>query len=242
MTNTTQFDLYIFGSNSQLVTTLISKNKAWFKHHVRNLIVCQRGTTFSKVYKEFSPQSFSLDCANPQNFRLELEKIIKKTASSNFPIEVITAYGVFNWNFAPKNPVFSFSDTGFQINLNARLQIIDAFKKFHGNTRFHLFGSLFANFPYAGDYALSMWYVNQLPKNPEYRDLDMIIYNLGGMKTKFWNYKAGGENNPFVFKTIPIDSIFEQGFIDKKRGAVAFYPTLASRIACFLGSLGLRVL
>ncbi|MCA9718852.1 MAG: hypothetical protein KC468_29550, partial [Myxococcales bacterium] len=109
-------------------------------------------------------------------------------------------------------------------------------------TKFHLFGSLFSCFPYTGDYALSMWYVNQLPRNAEYRDLDLIIYNLGGMKTRFWDHGAGPKRNPFLHDELPTARVFEAGFIQDRRGVVNFYPSVMSRVACALGRAGVRVL
>ena len=237
-----QFDLFIFGSTSQLIQQLMTEHKEWFKTHVRKLIIVQRTQDYPEVYRDFSPVIYTADCANTQQFRQTLDQIVSEHATPDFPMQVFPTYGVFSWNFAKSHPVFSHRDDSLQVNLNARLQIIDAFKPYYANTRFHLFGSLFANFPYTGNYALSMWYINQLPKNPEYQHLDMIIYNLGGMKTRFWDYKAGGENNPFVFDQIPMDTIFEYGFAKHRSGVYTFFPTLISRIACFLGSKGIRVL
>jgi hypothetical protein len=237
-----KFDLFIFGSTSELVQALIQDYKPWFLEHVERLIITQRGETYPALYQEFNPVSIQLDCANPQEFGKNLKAMVETYASSERPMHILPTYGVFNWNYAPKNPVFAYREDGYQVNLNARLQIIDAFRGYP-NARFHLFGSLFANFPYTGDYALSMWYINQLPKNSEYKDLDLIIYNLGGMKTRFWKWEAGPKNNPFVYDRLPTDKIVETGFKNpSNRGIFTFYPTVAARIACFLGRKGVRVL
>lgn len=235
------FDFFIFGSTSEVMQRLIEDHKPWFLEHVNRLFVLQRGETYPEVYTDFAPISISLDCANIQHFREELTAIVEQYATHERPMHVFPTYGKFNWNYAEKNPVFSFSDDGMQINLNARLQIIDAFRPYKDNTTFHLFGSLFANFPYTGDYALSMWYINQLPKNAEYQDVHMKIYNLGGMKTRFWRHQEGPQNNPFLHDDIPTGQLL-RAFQAKKEGVFSFYPSMMSRFACFLGSRGVRVL
>lgn len=236
-----KFDLYIFGSSSELIQATISDYKSWFKENVNQLYITQRTDEFAEVYKEFNPISIKLDCANPQNFSKDLAEIVGKYATNERPMHVFPTYGVFNWNYAAKNPVFAYKEDAYQINLNSRLQIIEAFRKYK-NAKFHLFGSLFANFPYTGDYALSMWYINQLPKNSEYKDLDMVIYNLGGMKTRFWDWKSM-PNNPFLYDKLPTDKIVETGFKNSaNKGIFTFYPSFPSQIACFLGRIGVRVL
>jgi len=219
-----KFDLFIFGSTSELMQHLISNYKTWFLEHVDRLIITQRTEHYPDIYQEFNPISITLDCSDTLGFRKGLSHIVEQYATKELPMHIFPTYGKFNWNYAAKNPVFNFSDDAYQINLVSRLQIIDTFKSYT-NTKFHLFGSLFANFPYTGDYALSMWYINQLPKNSEYKDLDLIIYNLGGMKTRFWDYKNGPKNNPFLYDVIPTRQIFESGFIQDKKGIHTFYPS-----------------
>jgi hypothetical protein len=236
------FDLFIFGSTSEIMRQLVLEHKDWLKTHTRKIIVSQRADAPPAEYDGLDVISIPLDCADPKRFREELARVVAEHAADDHPRHVISAYGKFSWDYAKKDPVFRFSDDGYQINLVSRLQIIDAFRQHGEHTRFHLFGSLFANFPYTGDYGLSMWYVNQLPKNPEYRDLDMIIYNIGGCRTRFWDYKSMGESNPFLHDEIPTKQLFEAGFLSQKRGIVTFYPTFASRIACFMGRRGVRVL
>ncbi len=237
-----KFDLFIFGSTSELIQATIKDYKQWFLENVNQLYITQRTDGFPEIYKEFIPISIKLDCANPQEFGKQLSEIVDQYATKERPMYILPTYGVFNWNYAKKNPVFTYKEDAYQINLNSRLQIIEAFRKFK-NAKFHLFGSLFANFPYTGDYSLSMWYINQLPKNSDYKDLDMIIYNLGGMKTRFWKWEDGGKNNPFVYDKLPTDKIFETGFKTRtNKGIFTFYPSFPSRIACFLGRQGVRVL
>lgn len=237
-----KFDLFIFGSTSELVQAIFRDYKPWFLEHVNRLIITQRTESYPEVYQDFNPVSIQLDCANPQTFSKRLMEIASEYVSSERLTHVLPSYGTFNWNYAQKNPIFSFSEDGYQINLNARLQIIEAFRKFP-NVRFHLFGSLFANFPYTGDYALSMWYINQLPRNSAYKDLDLIIYNLGGMKTRFWKWEEGPKNNPFLYDKLPTDKIVETGFKNpQNKGIFTFYPSFPARIACFLGRQGVRVL
>ena len=121
-----------------------------------------------------------------------------------------------------KKPRFEYSRDELQINLNARLQILEAFRPFASNTKFHLFGSLFGNFPYMGGYANSMWYINNVvadPKNKFYNDLDIVVHNLGGMMTKFWWRKEFGDaSGPFVYKLIPTQTILNHGFKNRKKG------------------------
>lgn len=236
-----KFDLFIFGSTSELIQATIKDYKEWFKENVNQLFITQRTDSFPEIYKEFNPIAIKLDCAKPQEFGKNLSEIVAKYATNESPMHIFPTYGVFNWNYAKKNPVFAYKEDAYQINLNSRLQIIEAFRKFP-NAKFHLFGSLFANFPYTGDYALSMWYINQLPKNSEYSDLNLIIYNLGGMKTRFWDWKTM-PNNPFLYDKLPTDKIVETGFKNpSNKGIFTFYPSFPSKIACFLGRKGVRVL
>lgn len=237
-----KFDLFIFGSTSEVMRRLIADHKAWFLAHVDRLIVTQRSAACPEVYEAFDPISIELDCADSHRFREQLTAIVREHATRDRPMHVFPTYGTFNWNYADDDPVFSFSDDGLQINLNARLQIIDAFAEYRDDTTVHLFGSLFANFPYTGDYALSMWYVNQLPRNAEYRDRRLKIYNLGGMKTRFWRYQDGPKNNPFLHDDIPTDRIMRAAFGKAERGVFTFYPSFMARVACFLGARGVRVL
>ncbi|MDX1905628.1 MAG: hypothetical protein SF053_01240 [Bacteroidia bacterium] len=236
-----KFDLFIFGSTSELMQALIRDYQPWFLAHVNRLILTQRTETYPEVYKPFSPVSIQLDCANPQAFGAQLAEIATTYGTHERPMCIFPTYGVFNWNYATKNPVFAYHPDAWQINLNSRLQVIEAFRPF-SNARFHLFGSLFANFPYTGDYALSMWYVNQLPRNSEYQALDLIIYNLGGMKTRFWNWESM-PGNPFLYDQLPTKFLFETGFLHpENRGIYTHYPSVPARIACTLGRMGVRVL
>ncbi|MCB9748719.1 MAG: hypothetical protein H6713_01805 [Myxococcales bacterium] len=237
-----RFDLFIFGSTSTFAQALIERHKPWFQEHARRLIVTQRDAECPAVYRDFDVVSIALDCSNPVSFRERVDAIVAEHASDARRQHVMPTYGKFNWDYADKGPVFRFSDDGLQINLTARLQILDAFRRCAARTKFHLFGSLFSCFPYTGDYALSMWYVNQLPRNAEYRDLDLIIYNLGGMKTRFWDHGAGPKRNPFLHDELPTARVFEAGFIQDRRGVVNFYPSVMSRVACALGRAGVRVL
>jgi hypothetical protein len=237
-----KFDLFIFGSTSELIQAFMTDYKDWFQENVHQLYVIQRKESYPEVYQDFNPISIALEVADIKDFRKGLNELVEKYATTERKMHVFPTYGVFNWNYAPKNPVFSFQEDALQINLNARLQIIEAFRKYASNTKFHLFGSLFSAFPYTGDYALSMWYINQLPKNAEYKDLDMIIYNLGGMKTRFWKHAEGPKNNPFLHDKLPTDKIFETGFQNDGKGVHTFYPSLMARFATFLGRKGVRML
>ncbi len=170
-----KFDLFLFGATSEILLQLFRDYQRWFVENVDRLYLIQRMPEVAEPYRALNPTVIQLDCANIQQFRTGLTDIVAKYGSSTRPQQVFSAYGVFHWNYAEKNPVFTFHHEALQINLNARLQIIEAFREQAANTRFHLFGSLFANFPYTGDYALSMWYINQLPQNSDYKHLDMII-------------------------------------------------------------------
>jgi hypothetical protein len=150
-------------------------------------------------------------------------------------------YGSFTWDYSKKFPRFKFTRDGFQINLNSRLQIVEAFRKFQ-NTRILLFGSLFAFFPYTGEYGTSMWYINQIPSNPHYKDMDIVVQNMGGMKTRFWNWNDGPENNPFIHVNIPTNDLLENGFKRRIRGVHTSYPSIISMIGTTLGSLGVKVI
>jgi hypothetical protein len=238
---TASFDLFVFGATSDLVQQLFVAERAWFQQRVRKLILVQRGTEVAAAYQGFAVEVEQADVSDVAAFGARLEQIVARHASAAFPMHVLPTYGVFNWTYAEKSPRFIHTASGLQINLNCRLQIIDAFRKFSANTRFHLLGSLFANFPYLGDCALSMWYINQLPHDPAYANLDLRIYNLGGMKTRFWNHASGPKNNPFVYEQVPTREMVT-AMDAPRRGAMTFYPSLPSRFACWLGRRGIRVM
>ncbi len=236
-----KFDLYIFGSTSVLLQHLINTHKDWFLEHTNHLYLMQRTATYPDVYKDFKHTAITVDCSDFRAFGAALQKITSTYATSERLMHVFPTYGKFTWNFAEKGPVFTFSDDGYQINLVSRLQILEAFRPYARNTRFHLMGSLFAHFPYTGDYGLSMWYVNQLPKNADYADLHINVYNVGGCKTRFWDWQRM-KNNPFLHDELPTDKLFEHAFLRQERGVRTFYPSLTARIAFFLGARGVRVL
>lgn len=235
-----KIDLIIFGSTSELIQALIKNHKSWFLENVNHLVVTQRTDHYPEVYQDFNPQSIKLDCSNPQEFGQEVKKLAEQFSNTSNPLHIFPTYGQFTFDYADKNPVFRFQENGFQINLNSRLQIIDAFKH-NKQVKFHLFGSLLGSFPYLGDYANSMWYINQLPKNAEYKDLDLIIYNLGGMQTKFWDYKRRPDFKPFTHPELPTVFILETGFKHpENKGVFTNYPSLISRIATWVGRRGVR--
>jgi len=58
-----------------------------------------------------------------------------------------------------------------------------------------------------------------------------------------WKWEEGPKNNPFLFEELPTDKIVETGFKNpSNKGVYTFYPTFMSRVACFLGRKGVRVL
>jgi hypothetical protein len=237
---TNKFDLIIFGSTSELIQAIVKEHKQWFLDNVNELTVVQRTDNFPEVYKQFNPKSIKLDCSNAQEFGRELKNIAQNFSNSERQLNIFPTYGQFTFDYADKNPVFRFQENGFQINLNSRLQILDAFKD-NKNVRFHFFGSLLGSFPYLGDYANSMWYINQLPKNAEYRDLNLIIYNLGGMQTRFWDFKRRPDFKPFIHTTLPTDFVLQTGFKNpKNKGVFTKYPSFMSRIATWMGRRGVR--
>ncbi|MCK6523147.1 hypothetical protein L6R49_17130 [Myxococcota bacterium] len=237
----TKPDLYIFGSTSEIMRQLVRERREWLQANTRRVILSQRGATPAE-YEGLNATVVPLDCADPRAFRAGLTKLVQEHVDPAHPKLVISTYGKFSWDYAPKSPVFRFTDEGHQVNLVSRLQVIDAFRAFASTTRFHLFGSLFANFPYLGDYALCMWAVNQLPQNPEYRDLNLIVTNIGGCKTRFWDHASMGTSNPFLHDVVPTKELFEAVFQSDQRGVVTFYPSVGARIACALGRMGVRVL
>lgn len=237
-----KFDFFIFGSTSELMQALVAENMDWFRSRVHRLIVTQRGAQCPALYRPFDPISIALDCAEPGPFGRQLAQIVSAHATRDRPMHVWPTYGKFNWNYAAKNPVFSFAEDGYQINLVSRLQILRAFKPYVANTQFHLLGSLFANFPYTGDYALSMWHINQLPRNSEYDDYQLSVYNIGGCKTRFWNHASMGGSHPFLHPSLPTQFLFDAAFQNNTRGVKTCYPSVPSRLACWLGRQGVRVL
>jgi hypothetical protein len=234
-------DFFIFGATSEVIQRLFIEERPWLASQIRRLVLVQRTREVAPAYQGFDHVVVQAEAADAKAFREALSTIVAEHASSDRTLHVFPTYGVFNFQAKAKKPHFTFSDHGFQINLNSRLQIIDAFRPFHGNTRFHLFGSLLGSFPYTGDYATSMWYINQLPRHPEYAPLDLRVYNLGGMRTRFWDHAAGPAKNPFVHDTVPTGWLRER-MADEKRGVFDNFPTPIARIACTLGRFGLRML
>lgn len=92
-----------------------------------------------------------------------------------------------------------------------------------------------------GDYATCMWFVNQLPSHPEYAHLDLRVYNLGGMKTRFWDHQSGPANNPFVHPELPTEWL-RTAMASDQRGVFDNFPTVTARIGCTLGRHGVRML
>lgn len=234
-------DLYLFGSTSEILRQLVRERRDWIQANTRRVIVSQRGEVPAE-YDGLIYASVPLDCAEPRALRQGLTKLIAEHVEPGHPNLVMSTYGKFFWDYAPKSPCFRFSDEGYQVNLVSRLQLLDAFRPHAATTRFHLFGSLFANFPYLGDYALSMWAVNQLPLSPEYRDLNLIVTNIGGCKTRFWDHTSMGTSHPFMHQEVPTTALFEAVFLSEQRGVVTFYPSVGARIGCALGRMGVRVL
>ncbi|MDP2803153.1 MAG: hypothetical protein Q8O26_14855 [Phreatobacter sp.] len=238
---TRRSDFFIFGSGSEVIRALVAEERDWFTAHVRRFVLVQRSAEIDPVWRSFDVVVEQADAADPKAFRASLDRIVSTHCTGEAPVDVFPTYGTFNVHGDMKRLRFAFTDTGFQINLNSRLQVIDAFARMASRTRFHLFGSLLGSFPYIGDYAASMWYINQLPGHPEYADLDLRVYNLGGMKTRFWDHAAGPANNPFVHADIPTRWLRDR-IASSERGVFDCYPTLTSRVAIALARRGLRLL
>ncbi|MGK0447991.1 MAG: hypothetical protein ACJA2M_001771 [Polaribacter sp.] len=247
MKTTDQFDLFIFGSTSAVIEALISKHKNYFAKHVRTFHLVQRNEVIPEFFKEFKNVTLSIaDCSNAEEFEKRLSEIVSKYVKNEIPMHVFPTYGTFKLDMQSKKPRFEYSRDGLQINLNSRLQILEAFRPYASNTKFHLFGSLFGSFPYMGGYANSMWYINKVvadPANKFYKDLDIVVHNLGGMMTKFWWSKEFGDaSGPFVYKEIPTETILKHGFTHRKKGGEVYteYPSFFSKVATFFGRKGLK--
>jgi hypothetical protein len=64
---------------------------------------------------------------------------------------------------------------------------------------------------------------------------------MGGMKTRFWDHARRPDFAPFVHPDLPVDFIFETGFLKpENRGIHTCYPTVLSRVATWAGRRGLR--
>lgn len=233
-------DFFVFGAGSDLAQRLFVAERAWWKEHIRRLILVQRGAQVASAYEGFDCQVETADVSDPALFARRLTEIVSRHASTERRLEVFPTYGSFHYSIV-KRPHFTPSADGFQVNLNARLQIIEAFRPFAANTTFHLLGSLLSNFPYLGDYAMSMWYVNQLPSHPSYEDLDLRVYNLGGMKTKFWDHSKESGSNPFLHKEIPTRALRE-AMASQRKGVTNFYPTTLAQLLSFFARRGVRLL
>jgi hypothetical protein len=233
-------DFFVFGASSELAQRLFESEHDWFLKHVRRLVLVQRGAQVASAYRGFNTHVVTADAADPHAFASSLKDIVCRFAITDGHMHVFPTYGKFNWSTVG-GPHFVPSTDGFQINLNARLQIIEAFRAHAANTTFHLLGSLLSNFPYLGDYATSMWYVNQLPTHPSYVDLDLRVYNLGGMKTRFWDHATEDGSNPFLHKEIPTRALREAMASDR-RGVSNFYPTATARALSWLARRGARLL
>jgi len=242
-----KFDLFLFGSNSEIFQKLLEEHEVYFRENVNTFHLIQRHNTIPEVFKKFENKTLDIaDCANAETFEIQLKDITSKYASRNRSMHVFPSYGIFNLDMQSPKPRFEYSRDELQINLNARLQILEVFRPFAFNTKFHLFGSLFGNFPYMGGYANSMWYINNVvadPKNKFYKDFDIVVHNLGGMMTKFWWRKEFGDaSGPFVYKLIPTQTILNHGFKNRKKGGEVYtaYPSLFSEVASFFGRRGLK--
>jgi hypothetical protein len=219
-------DFFVFGATSEIVQKLFVDERPWFAENIRRLILVQRSSDVAEAYKGFDHVVLQADVRDARTFRGQLGEIVGAHATKERQMHVLPTYGSFNFRDG-KKPHFVFTDDGF--------------KEFHGNTTFHLFGSLLGSFPYAGDYATSMWYVNQLPTHPEYAHLDLRVYNLGGMKTRFWDHKSGAADNPFVHPDVPTAWLRER-IAGSARGIFDNFPTLTARVGCTLGRSGVRML
>ena len=236
----TKVDFFVFGATSEIIQELFAKERPWFQENVRRLVLVQRGEAVGEAYEGFDRTVLQADVGEARLFRKQLDAIVSAHGTRDRKMHVFPTYGAFHFKDG-KQPHFRFTDEGFQINLNCRLQILDAFKEYHENTRFHLFGSLLGSFPYTGDYATSMWYINQLPSHPEYAHLDLRVYNLGGMKTRFWDHQSGPQDNPFVHKEIPT-AWLREAMAGERRGVFDNFPTFTARVGCTLGRRGVRML
>jgi hypothetical protein len=247
MSTKNQFNLFIFGSTSAIIQELIKKHESYFQKHVKTFHLIQRTNDVPEVFKKFDNVTLDIaDCANAETFEKQVNEIVSKHTQTETQMHVFPTYGTFKLDMQSKKPRFEYSRDGLQINLNSRLQILEAFRPYASNTKFHLFGSLFGSFPYMGGYANSMWYINKVvadPANKFYKDLDIVVHNLGGMMTKFWWSKEFGDaSSPFVYKEIPTETILKHGFTHRKKGGEVYteYPSFFSKVATFFGRKGLK--
>lgn len=232
-------DFYIFGSTSELITTLVTRERPWFQERIHRFILVQRSDVVPEAFRGFDVALERVAVNDAARFESELSALIARHQSDRFQ-HVLPTYGVFNFSDPPA-PRFQFSRDGLQINLNARLQILEAFRPHRARTRLHFLGSLFASFPYLGDYAVSMFMLNQIVCDEARSGMDIRIYHLGGMRTGFWNHSKIGKGHPFVYEEIPTRALVNA--MDSPRtGATTFYPSFAARFACFLGRRGVKVL
>lgn len=192
-----------------------------------------------EAYRDFDVARERVEVNDAARFESELGAIVARHKSDRFQ-HVLPTYGVFHFSDPPM-PRFRYSRDGLQINLNARLQILEAFRPHRARTRLHFLGSLFASFPYLGDYALSMFMLNQVVCDEAQRGMDIRIYHLGGMRTRFWDHSKIEKGHPFVYEAIPTRALV-QAMDSPRTGATTFYPTFAARFACFLGRRGMKVL
>jgi len=234
-------DFFIFGATSELARRLFSDQREAFRDVVERLVLVQRVQDRPREYDGFDCVVVRADAENAAVFRADLDAIVRTYANADRPKHVLSTYVVFNTTGDLNRLRFAFSDSGFQINLNSRLQIIDAFMAHRQSTRFHVLGSLLGSFPYTGDYAASMWFVNQLPKHPAYADLDLRVYNLGGLKTRFWDHAAGPRNNPFLHADVPT-AWLRRAMLGDRRGVLDCFPSAPARIAIGLARRGARLL
>lgn len=233
-------DFFVFGATSELVQALVRLERPWFEKTVGRFILVTRSEASLEAYDGFDTMVMRADAGDIAGFRQALDGIVASTLRPDRPVHILPTYGIFN-TFRGLDPLrFRFSDTGYQVNLNARLQIIDAFRHAVPKARFHLFGSLLGSFPYLGDYSQAMWAVNELPRHPEYAGLDLRVYHLGGLKTRFWDHAAGPANNPFVHAALPTRWLVER-MEQPNPGIFTCYPSALSRVAVFLARRGLRL-
>ena len=236
-----QFDLFLFGSTSELVRKLVGDHHDWFKRRVRRLVVSQRGTAVPPEYAGFDFVPEPLDCADPRAFRAGLAEVVARHASRDRLMHVFPTYGKFTWDYAKRSPCFAYADDGFQVTSAPGSRS----SKRSGPSPGPPSSTSSARSSPASRTAASTRRAcgssTSLPRHPAYRDLDVNVYNIGGCKTRFWNHRSM-PNNPFLHDAPPTDRILRGRIRRQAKGRVLVLPVDGRAAGLLAGAEGARLL
>lgn len=105
-------DFYIFGSTSELVTTLVTRERPWFEERVHRFILIQRSELVPDAYWGFDVALEQISANDAARFESDLSALVARHQSDRFQ-HVLPTYGLFNLSDPPV-PRFRFNRNGLQ--------------------------------------------------------------------------------------------------------------------------------